>query len=107
LDKVRVEYRWFCLPYIALLEKGRLAIAAEPLLLIHDVWKDGQVNGRGTDHPDMALDDFIAMHKEGNGTLFTDRRTPITAVVEFSPTELYPAVMQRLEKKYAVRRIMV
>jgi hypothetical protein len=103
----RRQYSGFGLPYIALLPGGGLIIPAEPVLLMHQVRRDGSVTGSGTSHPDMALDDFIEMHRKGDDTLFAGRKTPITAVVEFSPEELYPGIMQRLAQKYDIRRITV
>jgi len=111
LERVQAQYPGFFIPYIALLPGGGLIIPAEPMLLMHQVRRDGVVNGSGNSfqatHTDLSLDEFIEMHKIGDGTLFTGMKTPITAVVEFSPEGMYPDVMKKLAQKYEIRRITV
>ena len=55
----------------------------------------------------ITLDDFIKTCVEGQPipSLVTTPR--IGGIVEFSPTELYPAVMERLAERYEIRRITI
>ncbi|MBN2052524.1 hypothetical protein JW756_03400 [Candidatus Woesearchaeota archaeon] len=109
INKVRLQYPNFNVPYLALSKDGRLHIPDNidwPGGVCGGV-RDGIVGGGGENREDCSLDEFIDRFVIGHRTMRIDKDTPITGVVEFSPTELYPEVIKKLEKKYEIKRILV
>jgi len=105
INRVKEQYPRFDCPYLGLFENDTLYVfddlelRATELSLV----QDGVVLGARAE----TLDEFIDRYKKEYISLSTGRITPITAVVEFSPTELYPEVMKKLEAKYDIKRIQV
>ena len=100
--QVREQHPTFALPYLALFADGWLQIPYPGSLsgsLMGNI-RDGMTNRQ-------PLDEFIARYAEGKDTIWLGKTIPLTAIIEFSPTELYPAPMERLGAKYELRRITV
>jgi hypothetical protein len=100
-QRVRSQYKGFGFPYIALIEDRLSVIYSEWSKGVYCVTNEVVPGGAGGNY--CALEEFIVRYREGNET----KLDPITAVVEFSPEELYPEVMEKLGQKYDIRRIFV
>lgn len=109
IKKVRTQYAEFNLPYLALFQDGQLRVPDHFYFSSGSMGEviNGIVGRGGRDSQDCRLDEFIDRFKIGDGVIYTNEQTPITAVVEFSPTELYPTEMERLAQKYELKRILV
>lgn len=106
IKKVRIQYEGFALPYLALFQDGHLEVPDGYGGLIGCV-RNGIVGGGGADRQDCSLDEFIDRYRVGEGTIWVNQKTAITAVVEFSATKLYPKAIKKLEQKYEIKRILV
>jgi hypothetical protein len=92
-----------------------LGLLSSKRVIIHQ--KVNVTNGRGLiidEEGNLArgakskdLIELIDKHYIGDGTIMNDEQTPINTIVEFSPTELYPEVIKKLEQKYNIERIFI
>src|SRR3989344_8332685 len=100
-NRVRAAHPDFDFPYMELFSNG--------IVVIQESISGGQHTSvrRGHTLSGEPLDESIARFRIGDGTCRIGEKTPITAVVEFSPTELYPEVMERLAQRYDIKRISV
>ena len=90
-----------------------LALLPDKRVLIHQ--KLNKTIGRGLiidEEGNLAegtksknLTEVIDKHYIGDGVIQQNQQTPINTIIEFSPTELYPEVMKKLEEKYDIKRI--
>jgi hypothetical protein len=97
--KVQEQIPNFNSPYLALFSKGGYFVSDNIR------YPGGDWGGIGT--LGKPLEDYIEELIIGDETIWNGRVTPITAVVEFSPMELYPRVMEQLGKKYDIKRFLV
>ena len=108
ITKVREHYAGFNIPYLALFQEGDFLVPDNFQPgggLRGGISRNGFIFYGGSDGQSCTLDEFINRLKTADEVIFTNQ--PITAVVEFSATELYPEAMKSLEKKYEIKRLWV
>ena len=107
INKVREHYAGFNIPYLALFQEERFQVPDnfQPGGGLMSGIFNGMIPQGERDGQDCTLDRYIDRLKMADEVIFTNQ--PITAVVEFSATELYPDAMKSLEKKYNIKRLRV
>ncbi len=106
MGRVKREYKGFGLPYIAFFKNDD----DEKLVILTPGLKD-VIRSRFSISKEkvgkLPLDGYIDALAEGKDDLQIGLYTPITGVVEFSKTEMFPGVMDRLSRKYDIKRVLV
>ncbi len=106
IERVRTQHSGFDIPYLALYSSGGLVVPYDLSGGLMGCVVDEVVPFGGKDQRACSLDAFIdRLRSEGESTWHGQK--PITAIVEFSSTELYPHVMENLAKKYGIKKIFI
>ena len=100
IAKVQKVLNFFDLPYLALFPSGEFYA---PQLIRPACGDMGNVKNIR-----IGLIGLVEeLLEESQSDVQTPFNKPITAIVEFSPTELYPEAMEQLAEKYEIKRISV
>ena len=108
LEEIKTRNPSFGFPYIALFENGTLFLPREWTPKYQDYESAKIVNGiikKGRWPKDCTLTEFIEDNIQGYELANGGRAKGITGIIEFSPTELYPAAMENLTGRYNLTRI--
>lgn len=103
ISKVRESYPGFDIPYFAFFDDGTYFVPMSGLL------RGGRVGNWRNSLNAADLAHEINRYAIGNGTIRKDEVIPITAVVEFSPEELFPGAISEIGRLhgYKIKRIHV
>lgn len=110
LKKVQEKIQTFNIPYLAFFDNGVTltlqSLTKEPIEsfgVISGRVVDGVCPG-GIGDGDCTLAEYVNHLVIGLKQYNGKRSKPITGIVEFSPTELYPEAMKDLSKRYQIEK---
>lgn len=122
INQVRREYLSFDFPYLALFPNYQYYLAqGMPVFIFHGEYnsfkdlpglvkkllEDGAFSGNKVQASLLKINRKTEEYIWKNQPLSIHQGNGITAIVEFSPIELYPEIISNLEQIYSIKRIKI